>query len=222
MKVLKAISSGISVILLLVVVFGAGAASMHFFPGWYGIKEEKAVVVDETNDDTFDLKMPGEAEKRVPTVDEIEVKLEELSEFSTYSGSYTVNKGKDETRKWLEKMDIPGSTNSINIKCQGIVKVGYDFSKINVKVDDDTIYISLPEPQLNDNYVIWDTVECTESNSILNPIEFSQYQEIIDEIEAEGLKQVEAENIYGKAEANIKVLIEGFLSEFEDYEIVYM
>ncbi len=195
---------------------------MHFFPGWYGIKEEKAVVVEETKEDTLDLKMPGEAEKRVVTVEEIEVKLEELSEFSTYSGLYTVEYAKDDTRQWLEKMDIPGSTNSINIKCQGIVKVGYDFSKISIKVDDEKIYISLPEPQLNDNYVIWDTVECTESNNILNPIEFSQYQEMIDEIEAKGLKQVESENIYEKSEANIKVLIEGFLSEFEDYEIVYM
>jgi len=222
MKVLKAISSGISVILLLVVVFGAGAASMHFFPGWYGIKEEEAVEVEETEDDTFDLKMPGEAEKRVITVEEIEVKLEKLSEFNTYSGSYTVNYGKDDTRQWLEKMDIPGSTNSINFKCQGIVKVGYDFSKINIKVDDEKIYISLPEPQINDNYVIRDNIECTESNNILNPIKFSQYQEMLDEIEAEGLKQVEAENIYEKSEANIKVLIEGLLSEFEDYEIVYM
>lgn len=222
MKVLKAIGSGLSVIILLVAVFGAGAASMHFFPGWYGIKEVEKAVIVEPQEDTFDLTMPGETEKRVVTVEEIEVKLEELSEFSTYSGLYTVEYAKDETRQWLEKVDIPGSKNTINIKCQGIVKVGYDFSKISIKVDDDKIYISLPEPQLNDNYVIWDTVECNESNNILNPIEFSQYQEMVDEIEALGLEQVEEENIYEKSEANIKMLIEGFLSEFEDYEIVYM
>ena len=93
---------------------------------------------------------------------------------------------------------------------------------IVVKVDDDKIYIKLPEAQLNDNYVIWDTVTCSESNNILNPIEFSQYQEIVDEIEEMGLADVESKGIYQNASENVKKIMNGFLSEFKDYEIVYM
>lgn len=93
---------------------------------------------------------------------------------------------------------------------------------IVVKVDDEIIYISIPEAQINDNYVIWDSVECKESNCIFNPIEFTQYQELIDEIEEKGLKDVTDKGIYQRAEDNLKVLIEAFLSEFDDYEIVYM
>jgi ribosomal protein L15 len=65
-------------------------------------------------------------------------------------------------------------------------------------------------------------VECTESNNILNPINFSQYQDLIQEIEEKGLEKVEDEGVRQEAEKNLKVLIEGFLSEFSDYEIIYM
>lgn len=103
-----------------------------------------------------------------------------------------------------------------------LLKVGYNMSDIVVKVDDDKIYISIPEARLNDNYVIWDSVVCNESNNIFNPIEFSQYEEIIEEIERRGLEDVTEQGIYDRAEDNLKVLIENFLAEFEDYEIVYM
>ena len=61
-------------------------------------------------------------------------------------------------------------------------------------------------------------MECTESNNILNPINFSQYQDLIQEIEEKGLEKVEDEGVRQEAEKNLKVLIEGFLSEFSDYE----
>ena len=65
-------------------------------------------------------------------------------------------------------------------------------------------------------------MECTESNNILNPINFSQYQDLIQEIEEKGLDKVGDEGVRQEAEKNLKVLIEGFLSEFSDYEIIYM
>ena len=56
----------------------------------------------------------------------------------------------------------------------------------------------------------------------MDPIEFSQYQEIVDEIEEMGLADVESEGIYQNASENVKKIMNGFLSEFKDYEIVYM
>ena len=178
-------------------------------------------VVADT-DDSFDFELPLEVEKRVVTVEDVEAKLVEIGELSTYAGEYTCTLGKEESRYWLDKLPVLGSTNSITITCNGIVKVGYDISDIVVKVDDEKIYISIPEARLNDNYVIWDSLECDESNNIFNPIEFAQYQELINEIEDMGLEQVTEQGIYKKAEENLKVLINVFLAEFDDYEIVYM
>lgn len=167
----------ISVLLALALVFGAG-----YFVGTQKQKGD-TIVVDPDDDDKLDLKLPGEKEKREVTVEEVKTKLVELDELATYSGEYTVTLGKDETRYLLDDIAVPITTNSIEITCDGIVKVGYDVSDINVKVDDEKIYISLPESEVLDNYVIWDSIECDEENNILNPIEFSQYQELIDEIQ---------------------------------------
>ena len=128
----------------------------------------------------------------------------------------------DDSRYWLENLPVIGSTNSITITCNGIVKVGYDISDIKVRVSDDKIFISIPEAQLNDNYIIWDSMVCDEVNNILNPIEFSQYQDLINDIEQKGFNQAVEKGLYTKAEDNLKDLVNVFLSDFDDYEIVYM
>lgn len=170
----------------------------------------------------FDLKLPGEVEKQVVTVEDVKSKIMEMAELTTYSGEYTVTMGKDETRYMFDDIKVLGTTNSVEITVSGVVKVGYDINEIEIRVDDDKIYIKLPETKLNDNYVIWDTLSYSESNNILNPIEFSQYEELVDEIEKKGLENVESEGIYQKAEENVKKIMDGFLSEFTDYEIEYV
>ena len=186
--------------------------------------EGKWKLEQKNNQSGIDLKLRGENEKSIVTIEEVEAKLKGIAELSSYSGEYTVTYGRDSARYWLDNIKIFGTTNSIEIKASGVVKVGYDMSKMVINVDNDSskIYIKLPEIQLNDNYVIWDTVTCSESNNILNPIEFSQYEEIVDEIEQMGLEDVESKGIYDNASENIKNIIKAFLSGFKEYEIVYM
>ena len=218
-KVWKAISSTIAVLLTLAIVFGAG-----YFVGSF--HDEDAEVVEPINptEEKFDLKLPAEVEKRIVTVEEVEVVLVDVSQFSTYSGEYTTTKSAEYTRYFLDNIAVPGTTNTINLECKGIVKVGYDVDEITIKVDNDSqkIYISLPAPKVLDNYVIWDSVKCREENNILNPIDFEQYQGLISEIEDEGLGLVEADGIYEDAEANMETIIRNFLSGFEDYEILFL
>lgn len=70
--------------------------------------------------------------------------------------------------------------------------------------------------------MIWDTVKCVENNNFLNPIDFAQYQTLIDEIEEDGLKQSEEKGIYKAAEDNVKKIIVNFLSGFDGFEIIFM
>lgn len=215
MRLVRTAKDSLVVLLVLALTFAAG-----YYVAGMDLGTEKEVVKKEKSG--FDFRLPGEVEKRVVTVEEVEAKLTEMAELTTYSGEYTVTLGKDETRYLLDNIKILGTKNSIEITASGIVKVGYDMKDISVKVGDDKIYIAIPKAKLNDNYVIWDTVECTEVNSILNPIEFAQYQDIIDEIEEKGLAEVEEQGIYDSAEENLKTIMNAFLSEFNDYEIVYM
>lgn len=183
---------------------------------------EPEVVEVEDSKKGFDIKLPGEVEKRVVTIEEIEGKLEDVVELTTCIDTYTVMRSKDENRYIFEDIKLWGTKNSITLSAQGEVKVGYNMNDFKVQVDDSKIYISVPQAQINDNHIIWDTVKCSEKNNILNPIEFPQYQELIEEMEAMGLEDAVSRGIYEKADERVKKAIKGFLAEFNDYEIVYM
>lgn len=169
-----------------------------------------------------DLEMPGEVEIRKVTVKDVKSSLSGISELSTYASRYQATLEKEETRYFLDNIELLGTTNKIRIDCEGVVKVGYDVSDIKVSINENKIYVSLPFPTVNDNYVIWETVKCTENNNILNPINFDQYDNIITEIEEIGLEDARSNGVFQKAADHMKHLIEMSLSEFEDYEVVFM
>lgn len=145
-KVWKAIRSTLAVLLTLALVFSAG-----YFVGSF--PDEEAEIVEPINpaEEKFDLELPAEVEKRIVTVEEVEVMLVDISQFSTYSGEYTTTKSAEYTRYFLDNIAVPGTTNTINLECKGIVKVGYDVEEITIEVDNDSkkIYISLPAPKFS-------------------------------------------------------------------------
>ncbi len=216
-KVRKFLSTLIAGILIVVFIFGAG-----FLAGRNYGKNAEVFTKPESN--SLDIKLPGEVEKRVVTTHEIQSKLEEIGELATYSSEYTVTQSEDYTRYFIDDIAIPGTTNSIQIECEGVVKVGFDIGEIVPTVDNESqkIYIAIPEAEILDNYVIWDTVKCSENNTILNPIDFAQYQALISDIEQQGLEQAESNEIYTKAEEHIQNLIRNFLSGFDEFEIVFL
>lgn len=214
-KIVREIVSAIIVIVMFVGIFGAGY--------WYG-RLTKGEIVNQQESKTFDLKLPGEVERRTITKNEVETKLIAIGELSTYMGEYEVERTEEQTRYMLDNIPVPGTTNEICIKCVGIVKVGYDMEDIVVKVDNESqkIYVAIPEPDIKDNYIKWDSIEITENNNILNPIEFSQYQNLFSELEEQGLEDAIDKGVYDDANSHLKEVINSFLSCFEDYQIEYM
>ncbi len=179
-----------------------------------------ATVIDGEKSSQF--KLPGFMSKRKVTVDNITATLKEIEEFSSYQVTYKVEKSEEETDYFLKKIKVPFTTNKIAIKCTGVVKVGYDISQIQVDVNNSKqeIYITLPDAKVNDNYIIWDSVNFNETNNLFNPIEFGQYKNLFQEIEAEGLKEAESNGVYQKAEDNFKKVINSALAAF-GYSVIY-
>lgn len=217
---MKKLGKLISIIFSVVIVVGSAFTGGYFL----GIKQIPEYEVVENTADENDLQLPGEVEKSIVTVDEIKSKLNEISEFSTYESEYEVTKGKEYVRHMLDDIAVPGTANEVTLKCKGVVKVGYNLSEINPVVDPESgiIYIALPEIKVNDNYLIWDTMECIENNNILNPIDFAQYKELATEMETQGLKDAESKGIYAKGEEYVKELIVNFLGCFDGYEVKFI
>ncbi len=169
------------------------------------------------------ITLPRITQSEEVTAEIVKAKLSERAELTTYSAEYTVTLGKNETKSIFKDVQLGITRNSILITAGGIVKVGYDIADINIEVDGNKIYVNLPDQaKLNDNYVIWDTVECDEHNNIFNMIEFEQYYNMIDEIESMGLKKAEAAGIYNAAEEHMKSIVELILAEFSGYEVEFV
>ena len=216
-KFLKVLGAIFSVLLVTAIVFGFG----YFF----GNRSNggKAEVVPASSSG-IDLKLPGEVEKSIITVDEVDAKIIEIGELETCEGDYTVTRGKDFTRYFVDKIPIPGSTNHVELTCTGIVKAGYSLEDIAVRVDNESmkIYVALPQAKIMSNQLIWDSVVCNEQNSMLNPIDFEQYQTLISEIESEGLEEVQKKGFFDTVESNAKKLIGNFLGCFADYTVEFI
>ena len=214
----KVVKNTVAVVIIAAAVFGAG-----YYVGKLPTADAK--IIESSENAGIDLKLPGEVEKTIVTVNEVRAKIQEIGELTSCEGSYIVTKGQYFTRYMLDDIPVPGTTNHIELTCAGSVKAGYDLEDIVVKVDNDSqkIYVSLPEAKINSNQLMWDSsMECNEKNNILNPIDFEQYQTLISDIKAEGLREAEKNGLYDTVEQNAKNLITNFLGCFAGYEVVFM
>ena len=219
MKKVKETLASLCVILLLFSLgFGAGVGGCL----WHQAKNKPAAVILQPQADL--LHLPGETEKFIVTLDEIEATLQELQEFATYSGTYQVSKRDDVWRStgdwdwWLTR-------NTVAVQCEGVVKVGYDVNLITAEIDEksETVYLRLPSASVLDNYVIWDTVDASGSfNNPLHPLSFDEYREVIVRIEDEGLEKVTESGIFEHAEESFRRLVTANLAGVTDYRIVFL
>lgn len=219
MKKVKETLGSLCVILLLFALgFGTGVGGCL----WHQAKNQPAAAILQPPADL--LQLPGETEKFIVTLDEIEVTLRELQEFATYSGTYQVSRSEDVWR-CLDDWGLPLTRNTVAVACEGVVKVGYDVNLIAVEIDEksETVYLRLPPVSVLDNYVIVDTVDASSSvNNLLHPLSFDQYREVIVSVEEEGLAKVTEKGLFEHAEESFRRLVTANLAGVTDYRIVFL
>ena len=219
MKKVKETLGSLCVILLLFALgFGAGVGGCL----WHQAKSQRAAAILQPQADL--LQLPGETEKFIVTLDEIEVALQELQELATYSGTYQASRSEDVWR-CLDDWGLPLTRNTVAVKCEGVVKVGYDVNLIAAEIDEqsETVYLRLPPVSVLDNYVIVDTVDASSSvNNLLHPLSFDQYREVIVSVEEEGLAKVTEKGLFEHAEESFRRLVTASLAGVTDYRIVFL
>ena len=149
-------------------------------------------------------------------------KLQSIGQLVTYEYEYSnVREIKDS--KQIFGWNIPGTTHTIQLKYNGIIKVGYEVADIQVSVDNDakTIYVTLPEPKITDNYIDMDNLSYAEQNNIFNPISGDEITGELDNIKADALERAENAGIYELAEGNAKAQISSLFEAFDGYSVKF-
>lgn len=149
-------------------------------------------------------------------------KLQSIGELATYEYQYEDIR-EVKSSKQLGSWNIPGTTHTIRIKYNGTIKVGYQVADIDVKVDNDAmvIHVTLPEPQVTDNYIDMDNLSYSEQNNIFNPISGNEITDELEDIKNAELEKAESDGIYELAQGNAKALINGLLSDFSDFTVKF-
>ena len=147
-------------------------------------------------------------------------KLQEIGQLVTYSYEYSNVREIKDSRQ-IFGWNIPGTTHTIQLKYNGIIKVGYEVSEIQVSVDNEskTIYVTLPDPKVTDNYIDMDNLSYAEQNNIFNPISGDEITGELDSIKTEALENAEHAGIYELAEGNAKSQISGLFQAFDGYSV---
>lgn len=161
------------------------------------------------------------------TREEVSSALENIEELATKQGNYKVEVNTEETKDtdWegiFKKINDALTTNIIDFSCEGIVKVGIkNFYAINIDISEDTIYVTVPEVEVLDNYIDWETVQVETKDNLLHPIDTKRYQDLIKKVYSIGEQDVRKEGIFEEAQENLENLIEKLLNPFknEGYKI---
>lgn len=182
--------------------------------------EEKVEVLKSK----LDAAEKGRYERIVIETEQIMKKLSKASNLTTYIYEYT-NKTTESSTRMLPVLgwDILGTTNNVTIEYSGVINVGYDMTKIDYELSakDATIYVTLPKAKVLDNYIKFDDLNCICDNNILNPIKTDSVMEYFKEIEQEELVKAEADEIYDKADAQLKEVVKGYLGVIPEYEVKF-
>ena len=149
-------------------------------------------------------------------------RLVEIGDLSTACYEYESLRTIEDTRKVMG-WEIPGTTNTVRLKYCGVVKVGYDVAQIKVDVNEDTqiVLVTLPDPEIKDNYVQLEGLVCSGSNNLLNPIKVEDLPLFFADVIDEALEGAEYHGICESARIRMESLVTEFLAVFPDYTIVF-
>ena len=151
----------------------------------------------------------------------VEEKLVDIGEINTSEFTYSGTDKITDSRQ-VAGINVPFTKHTIEYSYEGIIKVGYRISDIEISVFGSNIYVTIPKPYETTNAI--EVINCKENNNIFNPIASDEITSKLPQIKEEELaRAIEEYDIYVAAELQLKNLIDGALAEFVDmgYSVVY-
>lgn len=150
--------------------------------------------------------------------------LKDVGELVTQSYYYRqIRTIRDSRRLW--GWDIPLTERECIFSYDGVIRAGYNFEEIEVKVENKRVTVKLPEPYIITNEILTETFSVyDEDSNIFNPLHLEDIGGEIEDIRTQGEYEAIQSGLFEATRENAMNVIEGFLSgffDFDEYELVF-
>lgn len=169
---------------------------------------------------------PSKTVTNTVTEEQIKEEVSAISEWATLEYAYT-NVGKFENTIDFYGWNVPFTTKSFIITYNGIMKLGVDMDQLEISIDGNVIYITMPQAEVLSHVIDESSLEVLdETKNIFNPIQIEDYTGFATEekqvMEAKARSNglfLDAEN---RTKDQLKAFIEGSLDEGQDYTVKFI
>ena len=125
-----------------------------------------------------------------------------------------------ESTKEINGIKIPFTTSKIIITYDGVIKAGYDLSKVKAAVNGNEVIITLPKVEVLSHTIDYDSLQIMdEKYSIFNQFEVTDYNGFYAEQSKLMEEKAINKGLFEKAEANGKVMIESLIAGLSNQEM---
>ncbi len=175
-----------------------------------GYKKAEAkfqALIDEKDTEIVRLTDELEKYKKVDIV-VLEEQVSSIGELATAEHKYT-NAGRFEDAKELLGFRLPWTEKFFTLRYKGTIKVGFDITDPDVKIEGDTIIVTLPQPKILSHEIDFKSAEVLDQrNGLFNPVTVTD----VNEFYAQNKDALDVEAMTGDlkvtALTNAKVLLE--------------
>ncbi len=151
--------------------------------------------------------------------------FDDIGEFATESTHLVEVQTIENSNKKLLFVNIPFTSSKYIYSYDVEIKAGYDFSRIQWKVDGTAITVTLPQVQVLSNELDLDSFRIYhEAESMFNPVTLDTQNTALVEMKNQALADAIANGLYERAEANAQVLLKSLFAQqydFKEYTIVF-
>ena len=170
----------------------------------------------------IETKGPGSGEGDIKIGnDDYTERLREIGELATYEKEYRDGRISWGDSRYVLGVAVPLTYTSVEVTYSGSVKVGYDFSEIDCKIDNKnrTVQITLPPVRDFSELPVPDTT--TPKNNPFHRIPDDKVHELMEKAKQYELEKAEGQGVYQLAEESAKKIITDLFSDLEGYTVVF-
>lgn len=170
----------------------------------------------------YGLRQAGrEAEPQI-TSDLLAQQLRSMQELVTVSYYYT-NMGRFENQVDFYGWRVPFTTKSFIVSYDGVIKAGVDLDKLQVRVGEGEVAVTLPESRITSHEIPEDSLEVfDESDNLFNHITIEDYTSFTRDQKAAMEKRAVDSGLLDRADQEARTAVESLLRlmpGLEEYEL---